>query len=245
MQAIRCGRRWVRSAFSVFAASPCFCASLPFLATHTLFGLIFAFRSWTTKQRRSRSQEVDCGYARQSLYHRHHCLNSQRHHWSPVSLITPSYLQTPDLHTDLRPLPFSGFLHIFLSDLFRLLIPSPRTLLTRAIQQIRTCGGLCRGCAQAACGCVEGWGPGLCDGTSVLLCLSGFAGSNTLRSSLQVRGTAANNNGAGGPPAAPVAKYQAAAMDAAFKRAGRKPSEVSYVEVHATGTFALSGYFAS
>ncbi|KAJ7019937.1 thiolase-like protein, partial [Mycena alexandri] len=51
-----------------------------------------------------------------------------------------------------------------------------------------------------------------------------------------VHGTATNNNGAGGPPAAPVAKYQAEAMDAAFKRAGRKPSEVSYVEVHATGT---------
>ncbi|KAJ6492316.1 thiolase-like protein [Mycena sanguinolenta] len=51
-----------------------------------------------------------------------------------------------------------------------------------------------------------------------------------------VLGTAANNNGAGGPPAAPVAKYQVAAMDAAFKRAGRKPREVSYVEVHATGT---------
>ncbi|KAJ7192839.1 thiolase-like protein [Mycena pura] len=51
-----------------------------------------------------------------------------------------------------------------------------------------------------------------------------------------VCGTSTNNNGAGGPPAAPVAQYQADAMKAAFLRARRDPRDVSYVEVHATGT---------
>ncbi|KAJ7628946.1 thiolase-like protein [Roridomyces roridus] len=51
-----------------------------------------------------------------------------------------------------------------------------------------------------------------------------------------ILGTSINSTGAGGPPGAPVAEYQAEAMKQAFQRAGRNPSEVAYVELHATGT---------
>ncbi|KAK7042171.1 hypothetical protein R3P38DRAFT_307459 [Favolaschia claudopus] len=48
--------------------------------------------------------------------------------------------------------------------------------------------------------------------------------------------TAINSTGAGGPPGAPVAESQVQAMEHAFKRAGKKPSDVGFVELHATGT---------
>ncbi|KAF7348024.1 putative polyketide synthase [Mycena sanguinolenta] len=51
-----------------------------------------------------------------------------------------------------------------------------------------------------------------------------------------ILGTAINSTGSGGPPGAPVAGSQARAMEIAFERAGRNPSDVAYVEVHATGT---------
>ncbi|KAJ7292447.1 thiolase-like protein [Mycena rebaudengoi] len=51
-----------------------------------------------------------------------------------------------------------------------------------------------------------------------------------------VLGTSSNSTGSGGPPGAPVAEAQLRAMKVAFKRAGRNPSDVAYVEVHATGT---------
>ncbi|KAJ7157757.1 putative polyketide synthase [Mycena filopes] len=51
-----------------------------------------------------------------------------------------------------------------------------------------------------------------------------------------ILGTSSNSTGAGGPPGAPVAEYQYQAMKLAFERAGRKPTEVDYVELHATGT---------
>ncbi|OCH84204.1 putative polyketide synthase [Obba rivulosa] len=51
-----------------------------------------------------------------------------------------------------------------------------------------------------------------------------------------ILGTAINNGGAGAPPGAPVAEAQREAMLQAFKRAGRSPQEVDYVELHATGT---------
>ncbi|KZT12695.1 uncharacterized protein LAESUDRAFT_668561 [Laetiporus sulphureus 93-53] len=51
-----------------------------------------------------------------------------------------------------------------------------------------------------------------------------------------ILGTAINSVGAGGPPGAPVADAQQEAMVQAFKRAGRAPQEVDYVELHATGT---------
>ncbi|KAJ6465896.1 putative polyketide synthase [Mycena vitilis] len=51
-----------------------------------------------------------------------------------------------------------------------------------------------------------------------------------------ILGTAINSTGAGGPPGAPVADSQRAAMTEAFKRASRLPTDVAYVELHATGT---------
>ncbi|KAJ7174131.1 thiolase-like protein [Mycena crocata] len=51
-----------------------------------------------------------------------------------------------------------------------------------------------------------------------------------------ILGTAVNSTGSGGPPGAPVAESQAKAMAHAFHRAGRKPNEVVYAELHATGT---------
>ncbi|KAF7358095.1 putative polyketide synthase [Mycena venus] len=51
-----------------------------------------------------------------------------------------------------------------------------------------------------------------------------------------ILGSSINSTGSGGPPGAPVAESQADAMSVAFKRAGRSPSEVAYVELHATGT---------
>ncbi|KAF7363153.1 putative polyketide synthase [Mycena venus] len=51
-----------------------------------------------------------------------------------------------------------------------------------------------------------------------------------------ILGTAVNSTGSGGPPGAPVAESQAQAMKGAFERAARNPSDVAYVEVHATGT---------
>ncbi|KAF8205834.1 thiolase-like protein, partial [Mycena galopus ATCC 62051] len=51
-----------------------------------------------------------------------------------------------------------------------------------------------------------------------------------------ILGTSSNSTGSGGPPGAPVAEAQAEIMKIAFRRAGKSPSEVSYVEVHATGT---------
>ncbi|KAF8192401.1 hypothetical protein K438DRAFT_2135640 [Mycena galopus ATCC 62051] len=51
-----------------------------------------------------------------------------------------------------------------------------------------------------------------------------------------ILGTSVNSTGSGGPPGAPVAESQAQAMKQAFGRAGRTPSDVAYVELHATGT---------
>ncbi|KAF8166303.1 thiolase-like protein [Mycena galopus ATCC 62051] len=48
--------------------------------------------------------------------------------------------------------------------------------------------------------------------------------------------TSSNSTGLGGPPGAPVAESQCDAMVLAFERANRIPSEVAYVELHATGT---------
>ncbi|KAJ7730966.1 putative polyketide synthase [Mycena maculata] len=51
-----------------------------------------------------------------------------------------------------------------------------------------------------------------------------------------ILGTSVNSTGAAGPPGAPVGESQSQAMKVAFERAGRTPSDVSYIEVHATGT---------
>ncbi|KIJ41537.1 hypothetical protein M422DRAFT_126918, partial [Sphaerobolus stellatus SS14] len=51
-----------------------------------------------------------------------------------------------------------------------------------------------------------------------------------------VLGTAINSTGGNGPPGAPIAKSQREAMVAAYRRAGVRPQEVDYVELHATGT---------
>ncbi|KAJ6466074.1 putative polyketide synthase, partial [Mycena vitilis] len=51
-----------------------------------------------------------------------------------------------------------------------------------------------------------------------------------------ILGTAVNSTGSGGPPGAPVAEPQSQAMALAFERADRNPGDVSYVELHATGT---------
>lgn len=51
----------------------------------------------------------------------------------------------------------------------------------------------------------------------------------------QILGSSINSTGSGGPPGAPVAESQADAMLVAFERAGHSPSEVAYVELHATG----------
>ncbi|KAJ7638204.1 putative polyketide synthase [Roridomyces roridus] len=51
-----------------------------------------------------------------------------------------------------------------------------------------------------------------------------------------ILGTAVNSTGSSGPPGAPVAESQCDAMKIAFKRAGVEPSDVAYVELHATGT---------
>ncbi|KAF5355374.1 hypothetical protein D9757_013348 [Collybiopsis confluens] len=48
--------------------------------------------------------------------------------------------------------------------------------------------------------------------------------------------TAVNSSGSGAPAGAPVAESQRTAMLKAFERANRLPQEVSYVELHATGT---------
>jgi hypothetical protein len=52
---------------------------------------------------------------------------------------------------------------------------------------------------------------------------------------VQILGTSSNSNGSAGTPGAPVAEYQLQAMKLAFERAGRNPTEVDYVELHATG----------
>ncbi|KAJ7020957.1 thiolase-like protein, partial [Mycena alexandri] len=51
-----------------------------------------------------------------------------------------------------------------------------------------------------------------------------------------ILGTSTNSTGSGGPPGAPVAEAQSQAMMVAFDRANRKPVDVDYVELHATGT---------
>ncbi|KAJ7786762.1 thiolase-like protein, partial [Mycena leptocephala] len=51
-----------------------------------------------------------------------------------------------------------------------------------------------------------------------------------------ILGTAVNSTGSAGPPGAPVAEPQAKAMTLAFERAGRNPTDVAYIELHATGT---------
>ncbi|TFK24574.1 hypothetical protein FA15DRAFT_756455 [Coprinopsis marcescibilis] len=51
-----------------------------------------------------------------------------------------------------------------------------------------------------------------------------------------IQGSAINSTGAGAPPGAPVAEAQCDAMVQAFSRASRQPSDVDYVELHATGT---------
>lgn len=51
-----------------------------------------------------------------------------------------------------------------------------------------------------------------------------------------VVGTGINNCGSLMPIYAPVASAQALAMDTAFKMAGRHPTEIDFIELHATGT---------
>ncbi|PCH36322.1 hypothetical protein WOLCODRAFT_108541 [Wolfiporia cocos MD-104 SS10] len=51
-----------------------------------------------------------------------------------------------------------------------------------------------------------------------------------------VLGTSINSCGGYAPPGAPVAEAQRDAMIDAFRRAGRSPQEVDFVELHATGT---------
>lgn len=46
--------------------------------------------------------------------------------------------------------------------------------------------------------------------------------------------------GGGAPPGAPVAEAQREAMVQAFKRAGRNPRDVDYIELHATGMYRLA-----
>ncbi|KAF9466964.1 polyketide synthase [Collybia nuda] len=53
-----------------------------------------------------------------------------------------------------------------------------------------------------------------------------------------VLGTGINSSGAAAPVSAPVAEAQADAMVRAYKGTGRHPSEVDFVELHATGTAA-------
>ncbi|KAJ7619690.1 hypothetical protein FB45DRAFT_931421 [Roridomyces roridus] len=51
-----------------------------------------------------------------------------------------------------------------------------------------------------------------------------------------VLGTSSNSTGGGGAPGVPVAEAQLAAMQTAFKRARKAPTEIDFVEAHATGT---------
>ncbi|KAJ7898537.1 polyketide synthase [Mycena olivaceomarginata] len=51
-----------------------------------------------------------------------------------------------------------------------------------------------------------------------------------------VLNTAINSTGSAGPLKTPIAESQAAAMHAAYNGIGRSPTEVDYVECHATGT---------
>ncbi|KJA25964.1 polyketide synthase [Hypholoma sublateritium FD-334 SS-4] len=53
-----------------------------------------------------------------------------------------------------------------------------------------------------------------------------------------ILGTGINSSGSLAPTSAPVASAQQEAMKRAFKDTGRTPSEVDYVELHATGTSA-------
>ncbi|KAJ7325468.1 hypothetical protein DFH08DRAFT_787573 [Mycena albidolilacea] len=53
-----------------------------------------------------------------------------------------------------------------------------------------------------------------------------------------ILGTAINSSGAAAPVSAPVAGAQMDAMQRAFSGTGRLPSEVDYIELHATGTAA-------
>ncbi|KAJ7131944.1 hypothetical protein C8R46DRAFT_1235721 [Mycena filopes] len=53
-----------------------------------------------------------------------------------------------------------------------------------------------------------------------------------------VLGTGVNSTGAAGPVSAPVAESQVDAMRRAYAGTGRHPSEVDYIELHATGTAA-------
>ncbi|PPQ73012.1 hypothetical protein CVT24_001401 [Panaeolus cyanescens] len=51
-----------------------------------------------------------------------------------------------------------------------------------------------------------------------------------------ILGTAINSTGGAAPPGAPVGESQRDAMIQAFKRAGKSPRDVDFVELHATGT---------
>ncbi|KAJ7637908.1 putative polyketide synthase [Mycena polygramma] len=53
-----------------------------------------------------------------------------------------------------------------------------------------------------------------------------------------ILGTGINSTGAAGPVSAPVAEAQMDAMHRAYTGTGRQPSEVDYIELHATGTAA-------
>ncbi|KAJ7675951.1 polyketide synthase [Mycena polygramma] len=54
----------------------------------------------------------------------------------------------------------------------------------------------------------------------------------------KILGTGINSTGAAGPVSAPVAEAQMDAMHRAYTGTGRQPSEVDYIELHATGTAA-------
>ncbi|KAH7908666.1 polyketide synthase [Hygrophoropsis aurantiaca] len=53
-----------------------------------------------------------------------------------------------------------------------------------------------------------------------------------------ILGTGINNNGSAAPVSAPVAEGQADAMRRAYRGTGRTPTDIDYIELHATGTAA-------
>lgn len=52
---------------------------------------------------------------------------------------------------------------------------------------------------------------------------------------LQILATSINSTGGAAPPGAPVGEAQRDAMIHAFRRSGKDPRDVDFVEMHATG----------
>lgn len=55
----------------------------------------------------------------------------------------------------------------------------------------------------------------------------------------QILGTGINSSGLGAPVSAPVGAAQKDAMYRAYRGTGRHPSEVDFVEMHATGQYTM------